>query len=137
MHGDRGDVDLGDVVDADRARRPDIGDAGGEVGEPAAVEDVIGGEGADPARAAIDADARAHPERMALDPRLELLVAIVREPHRPTGKEHRRQGDVEREDRMIAAAETPADMGEMCVDPDRPEMGPAEEIGHRLGRFLR
>src|SRR5215213_5314761 len=112
---------------------------GGEVGEPAAVEDVIGGEGADPARAAIDADARAHPERMALDPRLELLVAIVREPHRPTGKEHRGQGDVEREDRMIVTVETPADMGEMRVDPGRPERpaAAAEEIGDRLDGFLR
>ena len=54
-------------------------------------------------------------------PRLELLVAIVREPHRPAGKEHRRQRDVERERRVVAAAEAAAEIGEMRVDAGRLE----------------
>ena len=43
------DVDLGHVVDADRRGGADEGDRGGEVGEAAAVEILVGGEGGDPA----------------------------------------------------------------------------------------
>ena len=96
-------------------------DVGGKVGEAAAVEDVVGGEGADLAGRAVDADPRAHLEGVPLDAALELLIAVVREPHRPAGKEHRRQRDVERERRVVAPAEAAADIGELRVDARRLE----------------
>ena len=91
-------------------------DAGREIGEAAAVEHVVGGECRDLAGRAIDADPRAHLEGVALDAALELLVAVVREPHRAAREEHRRQRDVERERRVVAAAEAAADIGELRVD---------------------
>ena len=69
----------------------------------------------------IDADPRAHLDGVPLDARLELLIAIVGEPDRATGKAHRRQRDVERERRMVASAESAADMREMRVDARRLE----------------
>jgi hypothetical protein len=55
---------------------------------------------------AVDADLRFHREGMALDAALKLREAIVREPHRAPGKEHRRERDVERKRRMVPPAET-------------------------------
>ena len=85
---------------------------GRKIGEAAAIQHVIGGECADLAGRAIDADPRAHLEGVPLDAGLELLIAVVREPDRTAGKEHRRQRDIEREGRMVAAAEAAADIGE-------------------------
>ena len=116
MHRHSGDVDLRDVVDADRRGRSDGGDIGGEVGKPAAVEHMIGGECRDLAALAIDPDPRAHLDRVAFDAALELLVAVVRQPHRPSREEHCRQRHVEHERGVVAAAEAAADMGELGVD---------------------
>ena len=69
----------------------------------------------------IDADPRAHLEGMPLDAALELLIAVVRKPDRAAGKEHRRQRDVERERRVVASAESAADIGELRVDARRLE----------------
>ena len=60
---------------------------------------------------------------MPLDPQLELLVAIVREPDRVAWKEHRRQRDVERERSVVAAAESAADIGRLHADVRRLEGG--------------
>ena len=65
---------------------------------------------------AIDADARAHLEGVAFDAALKLLIAIMRQPDRLAGKEHRRQRDVEHERRVVASAEAAADIGELGVD---------------------
>ena len=46
-------------------------------------------------------------------PALKLLIAVVGEPDRAAGKEHRRQRDVEREGRMVASAEAAAHIGEL------------------------
>ena len=116
MQRDGGDVDLRNVVDADRGGRGDGCDAGREIGEAAAVEHMVRGESLDLAGRAVDADARAHLEGMALDAALELLIAVMRQPHRLAGKEHRRQRHIEHERRVIAAAEAAADIGELGVD---------------------
>ena len=60
---------------------------------------------------------RAHLEGVPLDAALELLKAIMREPDRASRQEHRRERDIEREGRVIAAAETAADIGELRIDP--------------------
>ena len=67
-------------------------------------------------------------------PRLKLLIAIVRQPDRTSGKEHRRQRDVEHERRVIAPAEAAADIGELGVDARRLEggAGVAEQIRDRF-----
>ena len=84
--------------------------------EPAAVEHVIGGERLDLAGRAIDADARAHLDRVALDAALKLLVAVMRQPHRLAGKADRGERDIKDERRVVASAEAAADMGELRVD---------------------
>ena len=73
---------------------------------------MVGGEGGDLAGRAIDADARAHLEGVPLDAALELLIAVVGQPDRTAGQEHRRQRDIERERRMVASAESAAHIGE-------------------------
>ncbi len=108
MQRDRRDIDLRNVVDAERGGGADRRHLGRKVGEAAAVQHVVGGECLNLAGRPIDADPRAHLEGVPLDARLELLIAIVGEPDRATGKEHRRQRDVERERRVVAAAESAA-----------------------------
>ena len=85
MDRDRRDVDLPDVVDADRPRGADVGDGRRIIGLAAAIQHVVGGKRADLAARPLDADSRAHLERVPLDSSLELLIAIVREPHRAIG----------------------------------------------------
>ena len=58
-----------------------------KLARPPPSSDVVGGEGADLAGGPIDADARAHLERMPFDARLELLVAIVGKADRAAGKD--------------------------------------------------
>src|SRR5215470_8538835 len=94
----------------------DHGDVGREIGETAAIEHVIGSERLDRPARAIDADARAHLDRMAFDTALELLVAVMREPYRLAREADRRERDIENERRVIAAAEAAADMGELRID---------------------
>ena len=120
---DRGDVDFRNVVDADRAIGADGRYAGREIGEATAIQDVVGGECDNLAAGPIDPDPRVHLECVPLDARLELLIAIVSEPDRAAGQEHRRQRDVERERRMVASAEAAADIGEISVDARRLEGG--------------
>ena len=84
-------------------------DGAGEIRQAAAVQHMVGGERRDLAGRAVDPDPRAHLEGMALDAALKLLIAVMRQPHRTAGKEHRRQRDVERERRMVASAEAAAD----------------------------
>src|SRR5690242_1187387 len=81
----------------------------------------------------LDTDLRAHLEGVPLDASLELLIAVVREPSGTAGKEHRRQRAVERERRVIAAAEAAADIGELSVDHGRLErvVRLAQEKGDR------
>ena len=45
-----------------------------------------------------------------LMPAWNCWIAVVGEPDRTAGKEHRRQRDVEREGRMVASAEPAADI---------------------------
>ncbi len=139
MLGDGGHVDLGDVVDADRPGRADNRDARRVVGEAAAVEDVIGGEGRDAAARAVDADLRPHLEGVPLDAALELLEAVMGEAHRASRQEHRRQRDIEHEGRVVLAAEAAADIGELGIDGGRlvGRIGLAEQIGDGLGRLER
>ena len=107
---------FGTFVDAERGGRADVRHIGRIIREAAAVEDVVGSECHHLAAGPIDADPRAHLEGVPLDAALELLIAVVREPHRAAGKKHRRQRDIEREGRVIAAAEAAADIGELSVD---------------------
>ena len=67
-------------------------------------------------------------------PALELLVAIMRKPHRAAGKEHARQRDIERERRVVAATESATHMGKVRVDPRRLERAVrlAEEMRDQL-----
>src|SRR5262245_56577246 len=116
MQRNRGDVDFRNVIDADRGGGGNRRHIGGEIGEPAAIQYMIGGEGGDLARRAIDADARAHPERVPLDARLELLIAVEGEPDRTPGEEHPRQRDIERERRVVAAAKSGTEIGELSAD---------------------
>ena len=134
MQRDRGDIDLRNVVDADRRGGADGRDAARKIGEAAAIQHVIGGECHDLAGRAVDADARAHLEGVTLDAALKLLIAVVRQPHRTAGQEHRRQRDIEREGRMIASAESAAHVGKHGLDARRLERSPrvAEHVGKRL-----
>ena len=94
---------------------------GRKIGEAAAIQHMVGGECADLAGRAIDADPRAHLEGVPLDAGLKLLIAVMGEPDRPAGKEHRRQRDIERERRVVAPAEAAAHIGELRVDARRLE----------------
>ena len=137
--GHGGHVDLRHVVHADGAGRPHDGNAPRIVGETTAVEHMVGGEGADAAARPVHADARAHGEGMALHAALKLLEAVVGEPHCPSGEEHRRQGHVQREGRVVASAKTAADIGKFRLDPRWPEvrLRLAEQDAKRLGRLER
>src|SRR5690349_17353819 len=115
MQRDGGDVDLRNVIDADRGGRGDGRHVGREIRETAAVEHVVGRKGSNPAGRAIDSDLAANLERVPFDSSLELLIAVVSEPDRMSREEQGRQRDVERERRMVAAAETAADIGELRV----------------------
>ena len=101
----------------------------GKIRETAAIQHVIGGE------CLILPDARSTPIRVCilkgcrLMPALKLLIAIVCQPDRTAGEEHRRQRDIEREWRMIASAESAADIGELGVDPRRLEWARALRRG--------
>jgi hypothetical protein len=87
-----------------------------EIGEAAGVQHVIGREREDLAGGPIDAHPRADRETVPLDPRLKLLVPIVREADRVTREEHRRQREVERKRGVVAAAESAADIRALRVD---------------------
>ena len=139
MNRDRGDVDLRNVIDPDRGGCADRGDANRKIGEAAAVQHMIGGKRLDLAGRAIDPDPRTHLEGMTFDTALELLIAVVRQPHRPAREEHRRQGHIERERRVIASAEAAAKMSEIGVDARRLERRArlAEQIGDSIGRLVR
>jgi hypothetical protein len=50
---------------------------------------------------------------VAFDAALELLIAIMRQPHRMSGKEHSRQCDVHYEGRVVPAAKTATHIREM------------------------
>src|SRR6478735_7515981 len=88
-HG--GDVDLGDVIDADRPGGADHGNAARIIGKAAAIEHMVGGESHDPAAGALDPDPALDLERMPLDAALKLLVAVMGEADRVAGPEQRRQ----------------------------------------------
>ena len=135
----RGDVDLGYVVDADRGGGADKGDRGREIGEAAAVEILVGGEGGDAAGRAVYRHAAARADRVALDAELELIVAIVGETHRAVGREQAGQGDVELVDGVVLAAEGAAHIGAMRDDlADRLVGGILrDERRHAGGRLLR
>ena len=92
---------------------------------------MIGGEAADLAGRAIDADPRVDLEGVPLDAALKLFVAVDREPHRPIGKEHPSQRDVKRHDRMIAPAESAAHIGKQGLDVRRLEKQPACRQAYR------
>ena len=113
-HG--GYIDLRDFINAQRGGSADVRHIGRIIREAAAVEDVIGSEGQHLAAGPIDADRGAYLERVPLDAALELLVAVVREPHRAAGKKHCRQRDIEWEGRVIAAAKAAADISELGID---------------------
>src|SRR5271167_1347119 len=86
MQRDGGYINFRDFIDAERGGSADVRHAGRIIREAAAVEDVVGSEGQHLAAGPIDADRGAHLERVPLDAALELLIAIVREPRRATGK---------------------------------------------------
>ncbi len=107
---------------------PTTATLGRKIGEPAAVEHMVGREGEDLAGRAVDADLGAHREGVPLDAALELLKAVMGEPDRPAGEEHRRQRNIERERRVVASAEAAAQIGEMGVDAlrlERPVASPS------------
>jgi len=60
---------------------------------------------------------------MPFNSALELLIAIMGKPNRVARKEHRRQGNVEREGCMVASAEAAAEIGKLSVDARRLEGG--------------
>ena len=68
------------------AMAPTVATFAEKLASPPPSRTMIGGKGAYLAGGAIDADPRVHLERVPLDPRLELLVAVVREPDRAIGK---------------------------------------------------
>src|SRR5215471_19338812 len=121
MQRDGGYIDLWDVIDAERGGSGDVRYIGRIIRKAAAVEDVVGSEGQHLAAGPIDADRGAYLKGVPLDTALELLVAVVRKPHRVAGKKHCRQRDVEREGCVVAAAEPPAQIGELRVDGRWPE----------------
>src|SRR5262249_6861951 len=87
----------------------------------------------------VDTHPSVHRDGVPLDSRLELLVAIVGEPDWTTWEEHPRQRNVEREWRVVAAAETAAHIGELHVDTRRRMwgFGCAQQESHRLRGIVR
>ena len=138
MNGNRGHVDLRHIIDADRGGRADGCHIDREIGQAAAVEDVVRGKSLDLAGRSIDANARTHLEGVALDTALKLLIAVMRQPDGMTGEEHRRQRHIQHERRVIAAAEAAAHIGELGVDPRRLEgsAGLAKQMRDRLRRLV-
>src|SRR6266481_7336332 len=116
MERKRRHIDLRDIVDADCGVGGDGRYVDRKIGEAAAVQRVVSGKSDHLAGRPIDPDACAYLEGVPLDSRLELLEAVVREPDRAIGEEHRRQGDVERERRVVASAEPAAAISEVGVD---------------------
>ena len=110
------DVDLGNVIDPDRGGGADERDGGGEIGEAAAVEILVGDERGDAAAAAVHRHAAPRRNGMALDAELELVVAVVGEAHRTVRREQPGQRDIERIDGVVLAAEGAADIGAMRDD---------------------
>ena len=135
----RGHVDLWDVVNADRACCANGGNASREVRKASAIEHMVRGKELDLAGFPVDPDARVHPEGVAFDAALELLIAVMREPDRPAGKEHRRQRHVKHERCVVAPAKAAADIGELGVDARRLErsFGLAEHMRNGFRRLLR
>src|SRR5215472_7074890 len=113
MKGDGGHIDLGDIVDAERSGSPDLRDAGREIRETAAVENVVCRERHDLRVCPIDADPRTHLERVTLDAALELLKAVMSQADRMAWEKYRRQRHVQWKRRVIAAAEAAADIAEL------------------------
>ena len=130
-----GDVDFRDIVNADRHVGGDRRHTDRKIGEAAAIQRVVGGEADDFAGRPIDPHPGADLEGVPLDPRLKLLEAVVREPDRTIGEEHRRQRDVKRERRMVASAESAAAIGRIGVDAHwlHGRLGLAEQICDRAG----
>src|SRR5262249_11278539 len=116
MQRDGGYIDLRDVIDAERGGSGDVRYIGRIICKAAAVEDVVGSEGQHLAAGPIDADRGAYLKGVPLDTALELLVAVVRKPHRAAGKKHCRQRDIEWEGGVIAAAKAAADISELGID---------------------
>src|SRR3954449_6458484 len=109
MQRDGGDVDLRNIIDADRGGRGAGRNIGREIRETAAVKHVVGGKRSNPAGRAIDPDLAANLERVPFDSGLELLIAIVSKPDRMPREEQRSQRHVKRKRRMVASAEAAAD----------------------------
>ncbi|EDT01222.1 hypothetical protein BamIOP4010DRAFT_5269 [Burkholderia ambifaria IOP40-10] len=101
---DRREVALREVVDRLRGRRADHRDRRREVRAPAAIRLEVALERLQEARVAIDRDPVMHLERVTLQRRLELLVAIVREPHRAAVRVQRADEAVERHVAVILRA---------------------------------
>src|ERR1700730_14170440 len=95
---------------------------------------MIRGESLDLAGGAVDADLRAHLDGVAFDAALELLIAVMCQPHRPAGKIHRRQCDIEHERGVVAPAKAAAYIGELRIDARGCERRPglADEARNRL-----
>ena len=138
MQRHRGDIDLGNVIDADRGGRGHHRDVGREILQAAAIQHMVGRESGDLAGGAIDADPAAHLDRVALDASLKLLIAVMRQAHRAAGKEHRRQRGVKNERGVVASAEAATDIGEMALDMRRPERRArlAQQKRDRLRRLI-
>src|SRR5258708_40241163 len=90
----------------------------------ARVQEVIGGKSTDLAGRAIDADPRAHFERVTVDAALKLLIAVLRQPHRTAGQEDRSQRDIKREGGMVASTESAAHISKQGFDVRRLERNP-------------
>src|SRR6266446_6586299 len=103
------------------------------------MQHVIGGESADLAGRAIDADAGAYLESVTLDAALKLLIAVVRQPNRTAGQEDRGQRDIEREGGMVASAESAAHIGKQAFYVCRLERSPrvAQHICKRFSGLVR
>ena len=127
------------MVNANRAGSAGNRHAGRIVRKAATIQDMVGGERYHfPARP-IDTDLCAHLEGVPLNSTLELLIAIMREPDRAAGKEHGRQGDIERKRSVIASAKSTPDIGELSVYGRRLErrLGFAQKKSNRSGGLVR
>jgi hypothetical protein len=121
VKGKRGDVDFRGVVNAKRGVRPDGRHLGGEIGEATAIQGVIGRESDNLAGCAVDPYPGLYFESVPFNSGLKLLEPVVGEPDGAIGEDHRRQGDVQRERRMVAPAEPATARSEIHLDVRRPE----------------
>src|SRR5262249_27254112 len=121
MDRDRGDVDLWNVIDAERGGGAHSRHLQREVGKAPTVQDVIGGGRPDRAGAPLDSDARMHLERVPFNAGLKLLIAVVGEADHSPGQEHRRQRNVKRKGRVIAPAESTTYISVLSINARRLE----------------